>query len=155
MKQAIYSFNASEIATILHALRVIQEQADGPKLCVYGSCEHFDEFPELTNAQIDELCERINPLDADQPQPPKEPTEQEAAYIQAAREQWTNDELEIDDNPTVSTGADNGAWVAAWVWVADIDAGICSECGEVNADNGEGYDGLCGNCADKAEGSAE
>lgn len=33
----------------------------------------------------------------------------------------------------------------------DDDAGICDECGKPNADNGEGYDGLCGDCADKAE----
>lgn len=28
-------------------------------------------------------------------------------------------ELEIDDNAVVSTGADRGAYVAAWVWVED------------------------------------
>ena len=79
---------------------------------------------------------------------------QDEAYRKAAREQWevgANDELEIDADAKVSAGDDNGAWVQAWVWVADIDAGICSSCGDVNADNGEGWDGLCGNCADKAE----
>ncbi|MEH0110698.1 hypothetical protein V6N00_13390 [Tersicoccus sp. MR15.9] len=27
---------------------------------------------------------------------------------------------------------------------------VCTECGELN-DDGEGYDGLCGNCADRAD----
>lgn len=30
-------------------------------------------------------------------------------------------EIEIDDNAVVSTGADRGAYVAAWVWVEDDD----------------------------------
>jgi len=33
----------------------------------------------------------------------------------------------------------------------DPDLSKCRECGEPN-DDGEGWDGLCGNCADKAEG---
>ncbi len=28
-----------------------------------------------------------------------------------------DDELEIDSDPKVSEGDDNGAWVAAWLWV--------------------------------------
>lgn len=36
--------------------------------------------------------------------------------IQKARKQWTSDDLEIDDKPSVSV-ADGGCWVAAWVWV--------------------------------------
>ncbi|QOP66212.1 hypothetical protein SEA_DANIELLEIGNACE_72 [Arthrobacter phage DanielleIgnace] len=32
---------------------------------------------------------------------------------------------------------------------------LCSECGDKTLDDGEGYDGKCGNCADKAEGGDE
>lgn len=39
-------------------------------------------------------------------------------YIAAAREQYATDDLEIDDAPATSQ-ADQGCWVAAWVWVAD------------------------------------
>ena len=52
------------------------------------------------------------------------------------------DELEVDDDAIVSMGTDPGAFVAAWVWVTNEEAGICDECGEVETD--------CG-CADKAE----
>lgn len=39
-----------------------------------------------------------------------------AGAIATAREE-TTDDLEIDDKPLVSPGADNGVWVSAWVWV--------------------------------------
>lgn len=34
------------------------------------------------------------------------------------------------------------------------EAGLCSKCGQP-ADNGEGYDGLCGSCADRRENAHE
>jgi hypothetical protein len=41
-------------------------------------------------------------------------------YITQAREQYQCDgEIEVDDNATVSMGAEHGAYVAAWVWVED------------------------------------
>lgn len=43
---------------------------------------------------------------------------------------------------------DDGCYVMAWVWVDNEN--ICPECGKANND-GEGYDGLCGSCADKTE----
>jgi len=46
------------------------------------------------------------------------------AYIKAARDLWETDELEIDDHPRVSLGGDAGAWVSAWVWVQDAEAGL-------------------------------
>jgi hypothetical protein len=41
-----------------------------------------------------------------------------AGAIQQARDEYTDDELEIDDHPTVSAGGDPGVWVSAWVWVS-------------------------------------
>ncbi len=61
---ATYCFNASEIATILHGLRLIQEHLKGHGICTFGMCEHFEDFRALYNPEIDKLCERINPLDA-------------------------------------------------------------------------------------------
>jgi len=49
-----------ECATVLHGLRMIQENANGPEDCVSGTCEHFDDYPPLTDAEIDTLAERIN-----------------------------------------------------------------------------------------------
>lgn len=58
--------------------------------------------------------------------------------------------IEIDPDAEVSIGDDPGAYVQVWMWVDAASAGICSKCGQPDANNGEGYDGLCGNCADKA-----
>lgn len=47
--------------------------------------------------------------------------EQYAAEIATARDEYCNDDVEIDDDPRVSA-AENGAWVMAWVWVHGEDA---------------------------------
>jgi hypothetical protein len=65
--QITYSFTPSEVATILHGLRLIQEQCDGAGDCTAGICEHFQDDEDLTIAEIDALCERINPRDGDAP----------------------------------------------------------------------------------------
>jgi hypothetical protein len=81
------AFDGSETATILHALRILQEMRERPTAdfhfgygCSFAekkmihavindgkqpdwtedSCDHFDGLTPLTNEQIDELCERIN-----------------------------------------------------------------------------------------------
>jgi hypothetical protein len=43
-------------------------------------------------------------------------TEDSTKDVERARELYANDELEIDDNAIISQ-ADDGCWVAAWVWV--------------------------------------
>jgi hypothetical protein len=37
---------------------------------------------------------------------------------EAAFDQYATDDIEIDDEPAISR-ADDGTWVAAWVWIAD------------------------------------
>lgn len=68
-------------------------------------------------------------------------------------------EVEVDDPndsmPLVSIGED-GAYVMAWVFVSHDDIGACTECGAIPGTSeygtvGDGYDGLCPSCADKAE----
>lgn len=76
------------------------------------------------------------------------------AYLAAAREHHHEDlTCEIDDKALVSKGEDPGAYVMAWVWVDNAQAGICEDCGNPGANDGEGWDGLCGSCADKVEAS--
>jgi len=36
----------------------------------------------------------------------------------------THDELEVDDDAMASVGDDPGAWVHAWIWVSNEEAGI-------------------------------
>lgn len=44
-----------------------------------------------------------------------------AADVQRARDEYATDDVEIDDEPDISE-AENGVWVAAWVWVRALDA---------------------------------
>lgn len=64
-----------------------------------------------------------------------------------------DEDFEVDNN-IVSEGEDNGAYVMGWRWASfsgtefDKEADDkCRKCGEPN-DDGEGWNGLCGNCAD-------
>lgn len=76
--------------------------------------------------------------------------DQDGRYVSAAREIWADDECEIDDEPMVSPGADEGAWVSAWVWVTNEEAGIkhCEVCG-AELDEETSVDGFCAGCADE------
>ena len=48
-------------------------------------------------------------------------------HVKAARENILgDDDVEIDDITTISE-ADDGAWVLAWLWVSNIEAGIASD----------------------------
>jgi hypothetical protein len=144
------TLDANELATVLGALRLFQREfEDREAFDIRESLpDHFAAglMPLGTN-DIDTLCERIN-------MPSKDGTEDlsaaaKAAIIQAARDSFeagSDDELEIDDNPKLS-GSEDGVWVAAWVWVNKSEV-LCSECHEPKG-NGEGYDELCGNCADR------
>jgi hypothetical protein len=49
----------------------------------------------------------------------KSEEETNANYRAAARAHYGSDDIEIDENAVVSKGDDDGAFVAAWVWVRD------------------------------------
>lgn len=53
-----------------------------------------------------------------------------AHYRDAAQDRFLGDEgdIEVDDEAIVSVGGDNGAYVQAWVWVSDEDAGMVKMC---------------------------
>jgi hypothetical protein len=48
----------------------------------------------------------------------------EAKYRKAADEMSREGECEVDDGAVVSIGSDSGAYVMAWMWVTDEEAGI-------------------------------
>ncbi len=69
----------------------------------------------------------------------------DGAYRALARENYQRDgEIEIDDNAVVSRGDDNGAYVAAWLWVEG-----CELCKEALPESGDNWEGLCPGCADR------
>jgi hypothetical protein len=59
------------------------------------------------------------------PNPTREEKAVASAYIAQARQQYAtlSSDFEIDGEPQVSI-AEDGAWVAAWVWVAKGEAGL-------------------------------
>ncbi len=51
---------------------------------------------------------------------PRPRTKEDLRYIEKARKEYQEEgRIEIDDNAKVSKGEDDGAYVAAWVWVYD------------------------------------
>ena len=86
-----YRFTSDELATVLHALHILQEIRDQARngnkhdwdclgaerkatgsgftraeLDANHSCDHFGkDWKPLTDEQIDRLCERLNPIDPD------------------------------------------------------------------------------------------
>lgn len=139
--EPIKVFNDRELATVLHGLRIIQELRspveagceDAERRGETGSeslnsCDHFSDCHVLTDEEIDWLCERLN-LGPEKPKP-YVPNAVELGFIEYARQHIATDEIEIDDGPDckgnypkVSQGAD-GAFVAAWVWVSNEQAGV-------------------------------
>lgn len=123
--------------------------------------DHNDQKPATWRAVMDRLYSLTGrmdsiQLDAHEVELSVDPAFQASPEAQAYREAApVDDELELDESAMVSKGDDAGAWVQCWVWVDDEAAGICRICGEANADNGEGWDGMCGNCADKAYNATE
>jgi len=80
-----------------------------------------------------------------------EEPEPKLRYLNYAQEQCQDDgAIEFVDNAEVWLSEDSGAYVQSWFWIPASDAGMCSEEGcHGLLDNGEGFDGKCGNCADK------
>jgi hypothetical protein len=68
--EVVPRFTGDEIATLLHGLRLAQEQAtdraNREDSCSQkgSSCDHFDGWNPLSPEQIDQLAERLNPLSA-------------------------------------------------------------------------------------------
>lgn len=61
-------------------------------------------------------------------------------YREAADTKWGREgECEIDDGAVVSVSDDDGAYVAAWVWISDEEAGIRRE-PDIDEDPDEGSD---------------
>jgi ribosomal protein L12E/L44/L45/RPP1/RPP2 len=67
--------------------------------------------------------------------------ETDQKYREAADNEYGRDgECEIDDGAPVSRGDDPGAYVQAWVWVSNAEAGIASDGEAEDADADEEED---------------
>jgi hypothetical protein len=113
----------------------ILEQALSRKVSFHLVSSHIEET-KAAQALLDKIREAkvVDPVDA--------------LYRAAVK---TSDDLEVDDDAIVSTGADPGAWVHAWVWVSNEDAGVtfvCESCdAEWTLDERDPDSGCCKACA--------
>ena len=75
-------------------------------------------IPELNLASPSRSHVLVPIFDGDIEQPTYEParSERDEQYRAKATEEWASDDIEIDANARVSI-SDDGAFVAAWVWV--------------------------------------
>lgn len=101
-----------------------------PRLCVTVDIDWAGTPEELTQAvraAFGSVAHRLVVVDPDNRDP------QEAPYLEFAK--LENSEggpsregsVEVDDNALVSVSDDGGAYVQAWIWVSDEDAGVNSE----------------------------
>ncbi len=77
-----------------------------------------------------DLCERVRSALSDAVDPILN------TYRHAARRLAHSGELEIDPGAVVSKGDDPGAYVMAWLWISDADAGIRSADSNLHSANG-------------------
>ena len=49
------------------------------------------------------------------------------AQIEAARQTWQTDEIEIDDNAKAAPAGDGGTWVQAWVYISTEEQNACAQ----------------------------
>ena len=111
----------------------------------------MDWLSRETEGSGDHFSVTAHPIQVVQPRavPVADPILDEAFREAATNEYADEGHIEIDSDAVVSHGDDDGAYVAAWVWVDRGDVPLCA-CGARN-DDGEGFNGMCGSCADKAE----
>lgn len=144
-------------------MRITNEQLaealeEGAGSDIWYDADTFGDEGEASRIEAaqDAMHEAAKRLRAMSPPPEPEPEDEVVkAFRKAAHDKHHSDgECEIDDGAEVSVSEDGGAYVKAWVWVYDDDADVCRECREQTIGGGEGFDGMCGDCADKAEGEA-
>ncbi|MTH61131.1 hypothetical protein [Paracoccus litorisediminis] len=111
---------------------------------VESLCYFHDEHGRMSEAQ--ELVGMFAEMIAEEKDP------EQRRLIDAYRNgvETQDGEMELDLDAEVSLGDDPGAYVMVWKWVTSSEADVCDECNG-SLDDGEGYDGLCGSCADAAE----
>ena len=114
----------------------------------------------LTADYLAAIAPRLQPVtpqpeESVEPELTEEENDREQEILDLARGKLPSGEDCVDEDAVISEGDDNGCYVAAWLWVdfsgTPFDKELpCTECG-APTDDGEGYDGLCGTCADKKE----
>jgi hypothetical protein len=129
-KPALYALTPEAHATVLAALRGYQielQRLDGAvpenlrEIATNGGA-----VQPLDGKQIDQLCESLNQhgLDFSAIVPMFAELAQHSPYVAAAQRMAKDGEIEVDNPAVVSKGDDDGAYVMAWMWVSNRQAGF-------------------------------
>lgn len=137
---SILIVNNVQHATILAALRVYQMVGGSSLGCdIENIASNGGAFTPLIGNEIDELCESINqasPATEEVVEALKDndfkfgdvlpafgDSEETSPYVKAARQSVITEEgsLEVDEM-TVVAPSEGGAYVMAWIWVADAES---------------------------------
>lgn len=127
----LYALDASQHATVMLALRHYQGM-----LAALGHADTRTvtyangEVTPVGYDGINELCDRLNHTGLDFSHAVQILGRDDSdPYVAAARNHSLLSEgtLEVDDIAVVSEGDDPGAYVSAWLWVSDEDAGIATD----------------------------
>lgn len=132
IKSGLYLLNDAQHATVLAALQLYQQQKDVPypgAQWLQDMASNGDTVTPLDSDEIDALCEDLDhhglafrdvvPIFAEDDRNP---------YVAAAHDSRHLEEggVEVDAEAVVSKGEDAGAYVMAWLWVSDEEAGIAT-----------------------------
>ena len=110
--KALYALTPEEHATVLGALRHYQRDMST------AAVEQIEQLIQSLNHHGLEFGEVVNLIGVDEDNP----------YVAAAHEHRLLSEgtLEVDPK-TITRESDEGAYVMAWLWVSNEDAGVASE----------------------------
>lgn len=75
---------------------------------------------DVTEAGTDLLREMVERLKAERDEQSEPDMRMARSIIQ--QDEWSNDDVEVDENATVCR-ADDGYWVQAWAWVDEVEVG--------------------------------
>lgn len=144
---------ASEQARLEHLVRIFCDDASDEQKAQFLSGElDLDEYVGEESNFNDTFTTGETDLELDVALPGSEETPVQVAYRNAAMGRLHDEgTLEVDDDALVNLSEDGGAYVQAWVWIDADEVNACPSCNAEFTDDGEGYDGKCGSCADAEE----
>jgi hypothetical protein len=134
-----FTVNDQQHATIIAALNFYYTHGQGDPANrsdeIHDLATNGDTVISLDNHGIDQLIMYLN--------------NGEREWLEAFKKEFNEKLAAMSDEELVESFRKIGCEVELLEYSEEDDDSVCRECGEPN-DDGEGYDGLCGNCADMA-----
>lgn len=124
--------------------------------------EYVLEPPRVDSANLARAFATVRPAEWLEPGERETWIEAASSQVAAFTADWLGEDLRLADNPIILKDTTDGVpsvWVQAWVRVTGEQVDACTSCGAVPGSSaygtvGDGHDGRCPSCADKAEKAA-